>query len=59
MALLRMFNRNIPDEELLGIRRVLVNHPSERLFDEVDAAIVKKGIADDEFEDLLLKPRRP
>lgn len=52
MALLRMFNRNIPDEELLEIRRVLVNHLSERLFDEVDATVVKKGITDDDYKQL-------
>lgn len=52
MALLRMFNRNIPDEELLEIRRVLVNHLSARLFDEVGDAIVKKGITDDDYKQL-------
>ncbi|MBO9617287.1 MAG: hypothetical protein J7619_31675 [Dyadobacter sp.] len=61
IALLRMFNRNIPDEELLEIRRVLVNHLSQRLFNEVDAMVVKKGITEAdykqlEFADVRTKP---
>ena len=61
IALLRMFNRNIPDEELLEIRRVLANHLSQRLFDEVDKVVAEKGITDAdykqlEYTDLRTKP---
>lgn len=52
IALLRMFNRNIPDEELLEIRRVLVNHLSQRLFDEVDAAAAEKGVTEADYKRL-------
>lgn len=63
IALLRMFNRNIPDEELLEIRRVLVNHLSQRLFDEVDKVVAEKGITDADYKqlehnDLRTKPGR-
>lgn len=61
IALLRMFNRNIPDEELLEIRRVLVSHLSQKLFDEVDKVAAEKGITDTdykqlEYTDLRTKP---
>ena len=52
IALLRMFNRNIPDEELLEIRRVLVNHLSQRLFDEIDAAAAEKGVTEADYKQL-------
>lgn len=56
-----MFNRNIPDEELLEIRRVLVNHLSQRLLDEVDKVVAENGITDAdykqlEYTDLRTKP---
>ena len=52
IALLRMFNRNIPDEELLEIRRVLANHLSQRLFNEVDSVVGEKGITDADYKKL-------
>lgn len=52
MALLRMFNRNIPDEELLEIRRVLVGYLSQRLLDEVDIAVTQKNIMDKDYKQL-------
>lgn len=52
MALLRMFNRNIPDEELLEIRRVLVSHLSQRLLDEVDIVVAEKDITDEDYKQL-------
>jgi hypothetical protein len=52
IALLRMFNRNIPDDELLEIRRLLVNHLSQRLFQEVDTAVEQKGITEADYKQL-------
>ena len=63
IALLRMFNRNIPDDELLEIRRALVKHLNQRLFDEVERVVAEKGITDAdykqlEYSDLRTKPER-
>jgi hypothetical protein len=49
IALLRMFSHNIPDEEILEIRRILVSHLSERLLSEVDVVVAEKGIAETDY----------
>jgi hypothetical protein len=62
IGLLRMFDRNIPDDDILEIRRVLVNYLSDKLLNEVDSVVIQKEISDLDYKnlessDLRTKPR--
>ena len=52
IGLLRMFDRQIPDDEVLEIKKVLTKHLSEKLFTEVDRVIEEKGISEKDFDKL-------
>lgn len=52
IGLLRMFDRNIPDEDIIEIKQVLVEHLSKQLLAEVDKVIADKNITDSDFSDL-------
>ena len=49
IGLLRMFDRKIPDNEVLEIKRVLTKHLSSKLFDEVDHVVKEKDIQENDF----------
>ncbi len=55
IGLLRMFDRNIPNEDIIEIKQVLVEHLSKQLLAEVDKTIVDKKITDSDFSDLETK----
>ncbi|WP_138480392.1 hypothetical protein [Dyadobacter bucti] len=50
IGLLRMFDRKIPDDEVLEIKRVLVKHLSEKLFQEVDRITLEKEISEKDYK---------
>ena len=52
IGLLRMFDRKIPDNEVLEIKKVLTKHLSEKLFSEVDRVIEEKNITKKDFDKL-------
>ena len=52
ISLLRMFDRKIPDNEVLEIKKVLTKHLSSKLFDEVDRVVEEKGIQESNFSKL-------
>ena len=58
IGLLRMFDRKIPDEEVIEIKKLLSKHLSKKLFDEVDRVVEEnrvveeKGISDNDYEKL-------
>ena len=52
IGLLRMFDRKIPDNEVLEIKKVLTKHLSSKLFDEVDRVVEEKGIQESNFSKL-------
>lgn len=52
LGLLRMFDRNIPQEDIKEIKRVLVKHLSQKLLDEVDKVIEQKEITKTDFKKL-------
>ncbi len=52
IGLLRMFDRNIPEADIREIKRVLVNHLSQQLLDEVDRVVEEKGITQADFKKL-------
>lgn len=39
IGLLRMFERNVPDDDIREIKRVLVKHLSQQMLNEVDAVM--------------------
>lgn len=52
IGLLRMFDRNIPEEDIVEIKQVLVEYLSKQLLEEVDQVIVEKNITETEFRAL-------
>lgn len=63
IGLLRMFDRKIPDEEVLEIKKVLVDHLSNKLFEEVERVVAQKHISDEDYtaletDDLRSKSKR-
>jgi hypothetical protein len=49
IGLLRMFDRNIPEEDIVEIKQVLVQYLSKQLLQEVDRVVSKKGITEEDF----------
>ena len=52
IGLLRMFERNIPDNDIKEIKRVIVKHLSKQLFEEVDRVVAEKGITEADYKKL-------
>lgn len=58
ISLLRMFDREIPDEEVLEIKKVLVSHLSDKLLEEVDRAVNEKNISSVDYAALEVSDLR-
>jgi hypothetical protein len=58
IGLLRMFDRKIPDEDVLEIKKIIVKHLGKKLFDEVDKVVQEKGISASDYEKLESKDQR-
>lgn len=52
IGLLRMFERNVPDDDIREIKRVLVKHLSQQMLNEVDRVVTEKGITETDFKKL-------
>lgn len=53
LELLKLFSMNLPEEELLEIRRMLANYFAERASDEMDRLWEEKQWTNDTMEDWL------
>ena len=53
VSLLRLFNRPMSENETLTLKRLLVNHYSELLDEEVAKVVDEKGYAQKDFDDML------
>ena len=53
VSLLRLFNRDMSDDEVLTLKRVLVKHYSELLRDEVEKVVTEKGYTQADFDAML------
>lgn len=53
ISLLRLFNRPMPDNEVLELKRLLVNHFSGFLDKEVTEVIKNKGYTQEDFDNIL------
>ena len=56
ISLLRLFDRGMSDEEILEIRRVLVEHMSKKLLEEVERVNEERGYTAADIENMLNLP---
>lgn len=52
-SLLRLFDRNMSEEEILTLRKVLVKHYSGLLRAEVERVVEEKGHTQEDFDRML------
>jgi hypothetical protein len=53
VSLLRLFNRPMSDNETEELKKLLLNHYSDRLEDEVTKVIAEKGYSQKDFDNML------
>ncbi|GAB3987554.1 hypothetical protein GCM10028807_08080 [Spirosoma daeguense] len=56
ISLLRLFDREIPEGQILELRRVLVKHYSTLIKEEVEQVVAEKGYTQDDFDKMLNSP---
>ncbi|TAE73128.1 MAG: hypothetical protein EAZ85_07905 [Bacteroidetes bacterium] len=57
ISLLRLFNRDMSETEILSLKRVLVQHYSTLLQEEIDEITQIKGYTQSDFDKLLEQKR--
>ncbi len=58
MMLLRLFSRPVPEQRMKEIKKLLLQYYTQNLHDEVEKAVVEKGITDEDYEALKNKSYR-
>jgi hypothetical protein len=53
VSLLRLFNRPMSEGESLALKRLIVNHYSGQLKEEVTRVVAEKGYTQKDFDDML------
>jgi hypothetical protein len=53
MELLKLYSRNIPDEELLEVKKILAEYFSRKAIEEADVIWDTKGYSNQKIENLL------
>jgi hypothetical protein len=53
MELLKLYSRNIPDEELLEVKKILAEYFSRKAIEEADVIWETKGYSNQKIENLL------
>lgn len=53
LSLLRLFQRNMSDDEVLSLKRVMVKHYQELLAKEIDHVSEEKGYSAEDFDKML------
>ncbi len=53
VSLLRLFNRPMSDNETEELKKLLLNHYSDRLEQEVTKVIAEKGYSQKDFDNML------
>jgi hypothetical protein len=53
VSLLRLFSRDMSDDEVLTLKRALVKHYSELLREEVVKVVADKGYTQADFDEML------
>jgi len=57
VSLLRLFNRPMSESESLALKRLIVNHYSDQLNEEVTNVVAEKGYTQKDFDDMLNNER--
>ncbi len=58
MMLLRLFSRDVPEQRMKEIKKLLLNYYTEKLHEEVENAIVEKNITDEDIDAVLYQQQR-
>jgi hypothetical protein len=53
LSLLRLFNREMTEEQIISLKRVLVRHYNQLLQDELEKVITEKAYTQDDFDKML------
>ncbi|NJL13113.1 MAG: hypothetical protein HC913_09020 [Microscillaceae bacterium] len=53
LSLLRLFNREMTEEQILSLKRVLVQHFDQLLQVELEKVITEKAYTQDDFDKML------
>lgn len=56
--LLKLYSRNISEEDLLAIKDLIARYFMDKLRDKVDAAVEKHGYTQDDFDAWLNDPNQ-
>ena len=56
VSLLRLFNREMSDDEILSLKRLLVKHYSAELQTEIEKVVSEKGYTQTDFDEMLNQP---
>lgn len=56
ISLLRLFNRDMSDDEILSLKRILVKHYSAELKTEIEKIVSEKGYTQTDFDAMLNQP---
>lgn len=56
ISLLRLFDREMTDKQILELKRVLVKHYSALIQNEVERVVTEKGYTQDDFDKMLNSP---
>lgn len=58
ISLLRMFDKDIPMENVLEVKNLIVDYLSQKLLDNVDSIVEEKGISKRDYDNLDIRPYR-
>jgi hypothetical protein len=58
MMLLRLFSRDIPEQRMKDIKKILLNYYTEKMHEEVEKAIQEKDIKDEDIDAILNQQQR-
>lgn len=53
VGLLRLFQREMTDEQIVSLKRVLVKHYQEMLHSEINQVVIEKGYTQTDFDRML------
>ncbi|MFN8345993.1 MAG: hypothetical protein U0X91_13360 [Spirosomataceae bacterium] len=53
VSLLRLFSRDMSDDEVLTLKRALVKHYSQLLREEAEKIVTEKGYTQSSFDEML------
>jgi hypothetical protein len=58
MMLLRLFSRDVPEQRMKEIKKLLLSYYNEKLHEEIEKAIGEKCITDEDIDAILYQQQR-